>query len=405
MSEVISGQSYARRFVESLEGLRAVAAAGVVVTHVAFQTGVDPKSHFGALTARFDFFVAVFYALSAFLLWRRHRTDRRFGRYYRRRIARIAPAYLVCAVVVLLWLPEAFGASPLQVLAQLTLTQIYVPDGLIGGLTHMWSLCVEVAFYLVLPLIALTIGRPRSRRARVAGVLALTVALSAWPWLTFVANADGAVNLQIWPPSYAPWFAVGLLAAEAEGHLAGRPAARARVARLSAPRWLYWAAAMAVAWAAGREWFGPLGLEHPSPGQFSARIAAGAVFAALIVVPYALAPRRSDLIATAPLRLAGRWSYSLFLWHVAVLGAVFPLTGIGTFTGGFWPVLAVTLVVSLGVAGVSHTLIEQPVLDRQRRREHRHKDRPGQQRRVTGVEPVHAGRPGCTLEPRRARPQ
>ena len=36
-----------------------------------------------------------------------------------------------------------------------------------------------------------------------------------WPWA--VAGADHeVVNLQIWPPSYAPWFAVGLLCAELE---------------------------------------------------------------------------------------------------------------------------------------------------------------------------------------------
>ena len=36
-------------------------------------------------------------------------------------------------------------------LANLTLTQIYVPLTLTAGLTQMWSLSVEVTFYLVLP--------------------------------------------------------------------------------------------------------------------------------------------------------------------------------------------------------------------------------------------------------------
>ena len=50
-------------------------------------------------------------------------------------------------------------------LANLTLTQIYVPLTLTAGLTQMWSLSVEVTFYLVLPLLALFARRlpPRAR--------------------------------------------------------------------------------------------------------------------------------------------------------------------------------------------------------------------------------------------------
>ena len=60
-----------RGFLPAVEGMRACAAVGVVVTHVAFQTG-----HTGGITGRlfgrFDLAVAVFFALSGFLLWRGH---------------------------------------------------------------------------------------------------------------------------------------------------------------------------------------------------------------------------------------------------------------------------------------------------------------------------------------------
>ena len=49
-----------------LDGLRAVASLGIIVTHVSFQTGTG-----WGFAGRFDYFVAVFFALSAFLLWRR----------------------------------------------------------------------------------------------------------------------------------------------------------------------------------------------------------------------------------------------------------------------------------------------------------------------------------------------
>ena len=61
---------------------------------------------------------------------------------------------LVAVVVILTLLPEA-QADLTVWLANLTLTQIYVPLTLTAGLTQMWSLSVEMSFYLVLPLLAL----------------------------------------------------------------------------------------------------------------------------------------------------------------------------------------------------------------------------------------------------------
>jgi len=102
-----------RGFLPAVEGMRACAAVGVVVTHVAFQTG-----HTGGITGRlfgrFDLAVAVFFALSGFLLWRGHAAAARglrsvppTGHYLRSRIVRIMPGYLVAVVVILTLLPDA----------------------------------------------------------------------------------------------------------------------------------------------------------------------------------------------------------------------------------------------------------------------------------------------------------
>ena len=185
-----------------LDGLRAVAAYGIVATNVAFQTATG-----SAVLERFDYFVAVFFALSAFLL---ARGGLREG-YYGRRVSRLAPAYLVCVVVVLLALPPLAGVTWGQVAANVLLAQIYVPHSLIDGLTQMWSLCVEAAFYLVLPLY-LRLGS-RGRHAALAGSVVLGL---AWPWAVSGVTDPAVVNMQIWPPSYVPWFAVGLVLAELE---------------------------------------------------------------------------------------------------------------------------------------------------------------------------------------------
>ena len=353
---------YKPRHLPGLEGLRAVAALGVILTHVAFQTGVDPRSPWGSLLARFDFFVPVFFALSAFLLWRGHHSDRSLPtitRYLLNRAGRILPAYLGCVVAVILLLPEASTMSGEQVVANLTLTQVYFVDGLAPGLTHLWSLSVEVAFYLALPLLALTVGRlPRS--GRVGLVLGLAVLSLGWAFLPWVASgpdaAAGIPNRQIWPPAYAAWFAVGLLAAEVEGRVPGW------FRRALGARWVWWWVALAAAWIAGQEWFGPVGLTHPEPGEFARRVVAGTVFAFAVVVPEALDPgaRGGRWLVTPLMQALGRWSYSIFLWHVAMLSLAFPLLGIEWFSGGFWPGLLVTLGLTLPVAAASYVFLEEP---------------------------------------------
>jgi peptidoglycan/LPS O-acetylase OafA/YrhL len=72
------------------------------------------------------------------------------------------PAYLVAVVVILTLLPDAKADFTVW-LANLSLTQIYVPLTLTAGLTQMWSLCTEVAFYLVMPLTAYLLAASRRR--------------------------------------------------------------------------------------------------------------------------------------------------------------------------------------------------------------------------------------------------
>src|SRR5580704_17714045 len=60
-----------RAFLPAVEGMRACAALGLVVTHVALQFGLSGGIS-GRLLLRCDLAVAVFFALSGFLLWQRH---------------------------------------------------------------------------------------------------------------------------------------------------------------------------------------------------------------------------------------------------------------------------------------------------------------------------------------------
>ncbi|HIW91048.1 MAG TPA: acyltransferase [Candidatus Corynebacterium avicola] len=356
-------------FLPALEGLRAVAAIGIIVTHVAFQTGNDTGSLVNQMLGRFDFFVPVFFALSGFLLWRRHHPDtgwRSWSTYYVKRIGRIMPAYWVLVVVVLVAFPVASEPNGppgvLPVIGNLLLMQNFVPDGLVGGLTHLWSLCVEMFFYLALPLLALAVGR-RRRRTRVAAIVAVSSLTYIWP---FVAWSGSEINAHIMPWAFVSWFGAGLLAAEVEGWMTERLRQRpddatvAAVRRWASRRWIWVLFAAAALWIAAID--GPEGLVTAGDGEFARRNLYGLVFAAALIVPWALQPR-SRLMESAAMQALGRWSYSIFLWHMAILSLMFPLLGVGQFDGSLWTmalVFVATVVVTIVVSAVSYAVVEDP---------------------------------------------
>ena len=274
-----------RKFLPAVEGMRACAAIGVVVTHVAFDTG-HSSGFDGRLFGRFDLAVAVFFTLSGFLLWRSHAAAARglaprpaTGHYLRSRVVRIMPAYLVAVVVILTLLPDGNHPNLTVWLANLSLTQVYVPLTLTAGLTQMWSLSVEVSFYLVLPILAVLAAR-LPVRARVPAIAALAVASWFWGWLPF--HTAPGLNPLTWPPAFFSWFAAGMLLAEWIYSPIGWPH---RLARLRLPMAVVVLAAYLVA---ASPLAGPAGLVPSSAAQFTIKTAMGALVAAGLVAPLVL---------------------------------------------------------------------------------------------------------------------
>ena len=359
-----------RSFLPAVEGMRACAAMGVVVTHVAFQTGHSSGVD-GRLFGRFDLAVAVFFALSGFLLWRGHAAAARdlgarprTGHYLRSRVVRIMPAYLVAVCVILSLLPDADHATLTVWLANLTLTQIYVPLTLTGGLTQMWSLSVEVAFYLALPVLAF-LARRIPVAARVPAIAALGALSWAWGWLPLQTPAG--INPLNWPPAFFSWFAAGMLLAEWVHSPIGRPhrLARRRVLMAVVAVLAYVLAASPLA--------GPEGLVPGTATQFAVKTAAGSLVAFALVAPLVLdrpdTPHR--LLGSTAMVTLGRWSYGLFIWHLAALAMVFPVIGTFPFSGRMPTVLVLTLIFGFAIAAVSYALVESPCREALRRWEKR----------------------------------
>jgi peptidoglycan/LPS O-acetylase OafA/YrhL len=359
-----------RSFLPAVEGMRACAAIGVVVTHVAFQTGHSGGVS-GRLFGRFDLAVAVFFALSGFLLWRGHAAAARdlgprppTGHYLRSRAVRIMPAYLVAVVVILSLLPDADRASLTVWLANLTLTQIYVPLTLTGGLTQMWSLSVEVTFYLALPVMAF-LARRIPVAARVPAIAALGALSWAWGWVP-LSGGPGITPLN-WPPAFFSWFAAGMLLAEWVHSPIGLPhrMARRRVPMAVIAVLAYLVAASPLA--------GPEGLVPGTAGQFAVKTATGSLVAFALVAPLVLdRPDTSHrLLGSATMVTLGRWSYGLFIWHLAALAMVFPVIGTFPFTGRMPTVLVLTVIFGFAIAAVSYALVESPCREALRRWEKR----------------------------------
>ncbi|MFI1915572.1 acyltransferase family protein [Nocardia sp. NPDC020380] len=351
--------------------MRALAALGVMLTHVAFQTGATGHPVLGRVWERFDMAVAVFFALSGFLLWRPHAaaarglgTAPRAGRYLLHRAARILPAYWIVVCTVLILLPNAAHTAGFRVwVANLGLLQVFVPFTLTDGLTQMWSLSVEVAFYLVLPLLAFVFMWVRGRRARwrVPVVLVVGALCLGWNFLP-VPTPDG-IHADNWLPGYLPWFAVGMLLAE----LADTEASRWR--RVAGNRWIMWPLALAAFALATTDLAGPRGLTHGQPWQYAAKMTLGAVIGFGLLAPLVLRPEsRHRWLESRVAAMLGRWSYGIFIWHLAVLSIVFPVFGIIPFRGHFVLVYLLTVAFTLPLAAASFALIEEPIRVWTRRR-------------------------------------
>lgn len=364
-------------FIPPLEGMRALAAVGVLTTHVAFLTATSTGSTVARVWGRFDLWVAVFFALSGFLLWRRHalsahdgglRRDSPAGparpvrEYYRSRGVRILPAYLVVVVVAMIALPENVGAGFVEWFANLALIQVFVPGGLVAGLTHAWSLSVEAAFYVVLPLLWLSLAPLREARAkwRVPVIAAVSAVSLGWAFIPFTElGLPGGVNPHTLPAAFASWFAVGILLAE---FTAAPPRALLALYRAPWAKWLWWAAAALIFLSTTSTRLYAEGFVQASPPEFVGRTASGALIAWCLLSPIVLAGQsaRFPMLGSRPMLALGRWSYGIFLWHVVVLQLLFGVLGVPMFGGHMALMWVATLAATIVVAAASYAWVEEP---------------------------------------------
>jgi peptidoglycan/LPS O-acetylase OafA/YrhL len=351
--------------VASLTGIRAVAALLVMGTHAAYSTGKYPQGYVGLVYSRMEIGVPIFFVLSGFLLFGPWVKAAASGgpppsvrRYAWHRVRRIMPAYIVTVLVAfIVYHFRTAGPNPghtwMGLFRNLTLTQIYTDHYLYSylhqGLTQMWSLAVEVAFYVALPLLTYLLlvalcrrrWRPAALMAGLAGLALLTPA-----WLVLVHTTDWLPDgSKLWLPTYLAWFVGGMMLAVLQ------PMGVRAYAMACIPLALvcYFIVSTPIA-----------GEPTTSPNELrEALFKAGfyAVIATLMVAPLALGDRGlyARFLATRPMVFLGEISYEIFLIHLVTMELVMvEIVRYPIYTGSIVMVFTVTLVVTVPLAWLLH---------------------------------------------------
>jgi peptidoglycan/LPS O-acetylase OafA/YrhL len=363
-----------------LNGLRLIAATMVVLTHAAFWTGRYAEDGPGRLFARLDAGVALFFVLSGFLLAlpmlravAEGRPRPRTAAYFWRRALRVLPVYWLTVAVALVLFPGEHGVSAADWVRHLLLGQIYGWAWLRDGLTHTWSLCTEVTFYAVLPLVVAGLARlsgpGRWRPGRMLAGIGVAMVLGL-VWLGWSETDPGlSAPLNLWLPAFATWFGAGIAMAILVA--TGRSWRPVRLAHdLGSSPGTCWAIAGALFWIACTPVAGPIGLTSSGAGPAITRNLLYAGAATMAVWPLVFgdqtAGRLRRLLACRPVAYLGEISYGTFLFHMVVLTAYYAVLDRPAFTGEVWSTALVGWVGGTVLAALSYRLLERPLMTRWR---------------------------------------
>ena len=293
-----------------IDGLRALAIIGVLLFHFSL-AGVN-----GGFAGVDVFFVISGCLMTETFVRRPSFSPASLTGFYRRRFWRIAPAYycsLMATMIAgaLLLLPEDAGALGLSaVWSAVFLANFHFSTGagyfdtasVYKPLLHLWSLAVEMQFYLVWPLCVWGLMRlpPSWRMPALAGLLAVSFVLCQILAITDPKVAFFAMPARLWE------FALGGMVAllPPQGEKSRRPL------RWQPPVVNAALVLIVLSMVLAQE-------DDPWPAPFAVPVAA----ATAVLLRYGhVASMGRTLLVSLPMQFIGKISYSLYLvhWPVAV---------------------------------------------------------------------------------------
>jgi peptidoglycan/LPS O-acetylase OafA/YrhL len=367
------------RRTAGLDGLRALAALSVLCFHT-WLYGFDHPyaitrdSLFDKVMFEMRIGLVFFFVLSGYLLYRAFARAALTGErrvevrhYARRRIARIVPAYWLGMVgaIALLWGGTGTPGIRLPAVSDLPLFAVFGQNYSLDTIMRLnpvtWTLCVEAAFYVLLPLLGAIAWRlgPRARGGHVGLVAALIPLGLVWNVLVHEHGWNILASKAL--PAYLPYFAFGMLLAiwsEWRSERGAQPiGVRATAALVLGGFAIVAANSYWHATAAPRATNAWLAVLSDIPAGFGFALVVGAA-----VVGGGTATR---WMSARPLAWVGLVSYGVYMWHVPlilfarrldVLPAAYPLR------------LLVVAPPVLLVAAASWYLVERPLIARAARR-------------------------------------
>jgi len=207
--------------------IRLLAATQVAVLHVFSYLSPEIYSHptplQNAIIRLLEMFpgVPTFFFISGFLISRSYERVGSVREYGRNRALRIFPALYVCVAINLLmvWGTGYFAANGVglpQVLllyfAKTTFFQFYNPDfmrhfgdGVLNG--SLWTVCVELQFYVLVPLLYKLLPSDRKRTANTVLIALIGISIVCNRLLYGAQHDFGQSNYwKLARVSFAPWF-------------------------------------------------------------------------------------------------------------------------------------------------------------------------------------------------------
>ncbi len=352
-----------KRYVASLDGLRAICCIGVVLYHIGL-------SHCqGGLLGVTVLFVLSGYLATAGLL-RELATTRtiKVWSYWKRRLWRLMPqviAFLVVTACLTATLNQVLFTKLRQdflpaLLGYLNWAKIFGNESYFAAaeapspVTHFWSLAIEAQFFLVWPLVLLLLRRLRVRmKWTKIGTLAAVVVSTGLMAVLYTPGTDpsrayygtdtraqslllGAFVAMVWPMrkrSSKPMAA----------YRNPRDRALLNAGSVVAPLAIVVLMVATNGYSSFSYWGGTLLVS-----------VVAAVALESLLVPGTVGNR---VLSLGPLAWVGKRSYAIYLWHFPIVELLNPRNA--TVPLAWWQVLLQLLLV-IAVAELSYVLVEQP---------------------------------------------